>query len=85
MLEPTPAGEQLAEHLLSAGIIPPIAADDAVHLGIAAAHHLDYLLTWNCRHLNNRALQRRIESACAACGLTCPVICTPTELMDPES
>lgn len=75
--------ERLAEQLLEEAIIPPVAADDAIHLGFAAAHNMDYLLTWNCRHINNRALQRRIEHACAACGLSCPVICTPTELMNP--
>ncbi len=58
---------------------------DATHLGFAAAHGLDFLLTRNCRHLNNRALERRIERACLACGLTCPVICTPTELMNLEA
>ena len=45
----------------------------------------DPLLTWNCRHINNRALGRRIERACIACGLACPVICTPTELMEEET
>ena len=84
LLDPSPAGEELAGRLLVEGIIPPIAADDAAHLGFAAAHGMDYLLTWNCRHINNRALGRRIERACAACGLTCPVIATPTELMNPE-
>ena len=42
---------------------------------------MDFLLTCYCRHINNRALQRRIEHACAVGGLPCPVICTPTELM----
>lgn len=77
-----PAAEQLAERLLREGVIPAIAADDAVHLGFAAAHGMDFLLTWNCRHINNRALARRIEAACAACGLVCPVVCTPAELMN---
>ncbi|MEO7299374.1 MAG: type II toxin-antitoxin system VapC family toxin [Verrucomicrobiota bacterium] len=83
VLSPSVAGEQLAERLLKDGIIPSIAAEDAAHLGFAAANNMDYLLTWNCRHINNRALQRRIESACRTCGLVCPVICTPTELMNP--
>jgi len=84
VLDPTPAGEQLAERLLAGGILPSIAADDAAHLGFAAAGNMDYLLTWNCRHINNPALRRGIERICAACGLACPVICTPTELIDPE-
>ena len=67
-----------------AEIIPPKAADDATHLGLAAAHGLDYLLTWNCRHINNPTLRRRIERACVACGLECPVICSPVELLKGE-
>jgi len=84
LLDPSPAGEELAQRLLVEGILPPMAADDAAQLGFAAAHGLEYLLTWNCRHSNNRALERRIERACAACGLACPVSATPTELMNPE-
>lgn len=64
-----PAAEQLAERLLQDGVIP-------------AAHSMDFLLTWNCRHLNNRSLERRIEQAGVECGLTCLVICTPNELME---
>ena len=82
MLLVLPVAEPLAERLLIEGVIPPAAADDATRLGFAAAHHMDFLLTWNCRPINNRALQRRIEQACAACWLPCPVICTPAELMN---
>ncbi len=81
VLRDSPAAARLTKRLLADAIIPPGAADDAIHLGFAAAHGMDYLLTWNCRHINNPALRRRIEGACAVCELTCPVICTPTELM----
>ena len=68
--------------LLADQIVPAVAADDAAHIGLAAAHAMDFLLTWNCKHINNRSTFRRIECACAACGLSCPVIATPTELMN---
>jgi hypothetical protein len=74
----------LTRQLLVDAIIPPAVADDAIHLGLAAAHGMDYLLTWNCRHINNPMLRRRIERACADCGLKCPVICSPAELMRGE-
>jgi hypothetical protein len=44
---------------------------------------MDYLLTWNCRHINNHRIRTRIEQACEEAGLVCPDICTPTELMNP--
>jgi hypothetical protein len=68
--------------LLSEQIIPHIATDDAAHVGVAAAHGMEFLLTWNCRHINNPAILRRIETACEQLGVGCPVICTPSELMD---
>ena len=77
------AAQELTVRLLAEGIIPVIAADDAAHLGVAAAHAMDFLLTWNCKHINNPHLIRRIERACAATELTCPIICTPAELMIP--
>ena len=82
LLDPTPASEELTERLLADGIVPAVAADDAAHIGLAAAHAMDFLLTWNCKHINNRFTFRRIERACAACALSCPVIATPTELMN---
>jgi len=60
---------ELTQRLLDEAIIPPKAADDATHLGLAAAHGLDYLLTWNCRHINNPTIRLSIERACVACGL----------------
>jgi hypothetical protein len=69
VLAPTPASEELTVRLLTDGIVPAVAADDATHIGLAAAHGMDFLLTWNCTHINNRYTFRRIERACAACGL----------------
>ena len=84
VLRDTPLAAELTQRLLDEAIIPPKVADDATHLGLAAAHGMEYLLTWNCRHINNPTLRRRIERACAACGLECPVICSPVELMKGE-
>lgn len=55
---------------------------DALHVGIAAANGVDYLLTWNIRHLANAAMRRGIEDACRVAGLALPVLCTPEELME---
>ena len=81
LLPRTPAASALISHLLASGIIPAVAEDDAAHIGLAAAHGMDFLLTWNCRHINNHHIRARIERACAAFGLAMPDICTPAELM----
>jgi hypothetical protein len=81
-LQTTPEADALVERLLRSDIIPPKAAADAVNLALSAAHGIEYLLTWNCRHIHNLKLERRIEAACEAFGFTCPIICTPAELME---
>jgi hypothetical protein len=78
------AAEDLAALLLEK-VIPPQAIDDAAHIAVSAVSGLDFLLTWNCRHINNRYTIRRIEKCCADAGFACPVIATPSELMSIES
>jgi hypothetical protein len=46
----------LAEKLIAEGPIPQEAADDALHIAFAAVHGMDFLLTWNCKHLANAQL-----------------------------
>ena len=53
---------------------------DAFHIGIAAAHQIEYLLTWNCKHIANATMRGTIEAICRSSGLTPPIICTPEEL-----
>ena len=55
---------------------------DAVHVAIAALNGMDYLLTWNCRHLANAAIRGKIENACRQAGMQPPIICTPEELVE---
>lgn len=80
-LADTAESDALAEHLILAGIIPLTAAPDAVHLAIASVHGMDFLLTWNCKHIHNPHLERRIAAACRDMGFVIPVICTPADLM----
>ena len=52
LLELTDGAVELAERLLSVGAIPAGVIDDALHVGVASVHGMDYLLTWNFRHLD---------------------------------
>lgn len=53
-------------------------------MGVAAVNGIDYLLTWNLRHLANAVLRGKIEEAVRTAGFVPPVICTPEELMEPK-
>ena len=71
---------RLAGELIRQGALPRKATVDAFHIGIAAAHQIDYLLTWNCKHIANARMRGTIEGICRSAGLTPPTICTPEEL-----
>jgi predicted nucleic acid-binding protein len=72
---------RLAERIVADGGMPTSAEVDALHVAVAAVHGLDYLLTWNCRHIDNAALRPKLRSICLAAGYRCPEICTPLELL----
>ena len=66
---------------MASGVMPPRARVDALHIAIAARWKIDFLQTWNCRHINTAVTIRDIEAACRQAGFVCPVVCTPKELM----
>jgi len=82
ILETTAAALDLTKELLQAGALPSTAADDALHVGVAATHAIPYLLTWNCRHLANARMRPMIENVCVGKGFKAPIICTPEELLE---
>ena len=72
----------LADSLLSSVPLPEIAQIDALHVAVAAVNGVQYLLTWNCRHIANAALRPKIELVCRESGYEPPTICTPQELLE---
>jgi len=74
----------LASRLIADGGVPLHAEADALHVAIASVHGMDYLLTWNCRHIDNAVTKPVIRSICAVAGYPCPEICTPLELLSEE-
>jgi hypothetical protein len=70
----------LAERLLQAGAVPIGSAEDALHIGIAAAQGADFLLTWNFKHINNAETKAAIARVVESCGFACPQLCSPEEL-----
>ncbi|MBL7077458.1 MAG: type II toxin-antitoxin system VapC family toxin [Kiritimatiellae bacterium] len=84
-LEVVDEAYELASVLISEGALPSLAEDDATHIALAAVHGVDYLLTWNCRHIDNAETKPIVRSVCAAHGYACPEICTPEELMGGEN
>jgi hypothetical protein len=72
---------ELAAQFMDAGVLPAFADRDASHIGIATVHNMDILLTWNCRHIANGAIQDKLRRLAGDSGLKLPTICTPEELL----
>ena len=72
----------LASILVQEMVMPSPAEGDAIHVGAACVHGMDYLLTWNVRHLANPNKLRHLTTVCLRLALTPPKIVTPDLLWE---
>jgi hypothetical protein len=71
----------LAEQFLERSNLPAKADIDAVHIATATVHGMDYLLTWNCKHIANAQIQGKLAEISLDFGYELPILCTPYELL----
>lgn len=71
----------LAREILREAALPRRAERDALHIATAAVYQIDFLVTWNCRHIANAILIPRIAAILKARGFEIPLICTPPQLL----
>jgi predicted nucleic acid-binding protein len=71
----------LANALVVATALPEKARVDALHIAIAAYEKMDFVLTWNFKHIANAQSAVRVQEVCASFGQRCPVLCSPLELL----
>ena len=71
----------LAQQFLGRSNLPAKADVDAVHIAAATVHGMDYLLTWNCKHIANAQIQRKLAEISLDFGYELPILCTPYELL----
>ena len=71
----------LAEKLLDETAVPRTSFDDALHISAAAIGGMDFLLSWNCRHIANPEARPIIRRVCEEMGYRYPEICTPFEML----
>ena len=72
----------LAQNLVNSGAIPQNSAEDALHIAIATTNRIEYLVTWNYRHIANAIRQQLIAEVCQKADYQPTVICTPEQLME---
>ena len=73
--------EALAAKLVGSGILPATAIRDASHLAAAGVHGMNFLLTWNCKHIANPFSADRLQSCFSSMGVHLPSICTPEQFI----
>lgn len=81
VLDVTPQNELLAEAIIREGLIPERFSEDSLHIALAVVNGMDYLVTWNFRHLNNALTKIHITRFIEKQGYSAPVICSPDELL----
>lgn len=75
------ASSTLAKSFLERSALPEKAAQDALHVAVAAVNGIDYLLSWNCKHIVNLEIYPGIQGIIEEGGYKAPRVCTPYELM----
>ena len=81
-LSPLDDAESLVESLLNGNAVPKTEPRDAAHIALAAVHGIDFLVTWNFKHILNPHTQHLIEAIFRDAGFIPPTICTPEQLLE---
>jgi hypothetical protein len=74
--------KSLANQLIKAGVMPSEYPEDALHISIAVVNGVEYLLTWNYKHMVSAKIRSSVEGLCRQIGYEPTLICTPEELME---
>ena len=54
---------------------------DLPHFAYAVAYNMDYVVTWNCKHIANGQVIKRLTAVNGEIGRPTPVIVTPEEML----
>jgi hypothetical protein len=82
LLAITPEAIALAKVLIQKGPLPKKAEEDALHIATATVHRVDYLLSWNCKHIANVFMQKDLTRIIQGQGWESPIICTPESMLE---
>ena len=81
VLQVTEEAVKLAERLVARSAVPEKVVEDALHIAIATVNGMEYLLTWNFKHIANAVMRGKIEAVCRDVGYEPAILCSPQELL----
>lgn len=76
----TQQARDLARNYIEAGVVVETFSNDALHLAIASAHGMDYLVSWNFRHIVNVRTRALVGTVNVNKGFRSLEIVAPPEL-----
>lgn len=82
LLGRTPEVEEIGTEYARKLPIPDKAMADCYHLALASWHGMDYLVSWNMKHIVNGDVILAVQELNTARGIRTPLICTPEELVE---
>jgi len=74
--------QELAQKYFVSLQIPDKAKLDASHLAVAVWYEMDYVLSWNCKHIVSGRIRKMLEEINNKLNIKTPILCTPEELME---
>lgn len=78
----TPEITALAGYYVQEGLMPANDLGDAFHLAFVTWYRIQYLVTWNCKHLANANKFEHIQVLNARRRLLSPLLVTPEQLLE---
>jgi predicted nucleic acid-binding protein len=81
LLAETDEADDLAQEYLKAGVVSERYADDAMHVAICTVHRINFLVSWNFRHLVNVQREAGFNAVNLLQGYPMLSIVNPKELI----
>ena len=82
VLDMSPEAIVLALELIEAGAVPQHSLPDAQHIAVAVVNGIEYLASWNYKHIVNETKRQHIDQICQVSGYQPIILCTPAELIE---
>jgi hypothetical protein len=81
-----PAVNELADAYISHGVLPINSRYDALHIAFSSVNELDFVVSWNLKHIANVTRQERAQAVNLMNGYTKPIqLITPMEVSHGKS
>jgi predicted nucleic acid-binding protein len=74
--------QNLGQRLMDAGAVPQTEPEDALHLALATLAQVDYIVTWNFKHMVGPSAKAQLVRHIERLGYTAPLLATPEELLE---